>query len=281
MGPREREVATLESRPPVTVISGATWMLVSGAASGYFAMTENTIGLAAAMAAFFAPTIQAADKGVKLMRNLSPFGVKGVGHLEALGCNRIYANRYDSMPDIARSVIHQAQKRTGRLIIVGVADREFLHQDRYQIDGRTKLFVSLRDLLNDEHCHVDAVFAALDPDCAEAIRREGMEEGEQTRAEIRISIKNYRQFFDSQRVRLGLYEVRPFRFLVITDDTAYVQNYSIAPPRGWRGGCFGPMGKVERYRADSEGYEIALGEALSLQEELNWVSQHAHAAGTP
>ncbi|MBI4312236.1 MAG: hypothetical protein HY681_10700 [Chloroflexi bacterium] len=124
----------------------------------------------------------------------------------------------------------------------------------------------------------EVVFLVLDPDCPEARRRQSFETGIQTIPEIRISVDNFKTFFgEKSNVSMGLYKLRPWRFVVMTEAVAFVEDYLSAPPTGWPGGYFGGLCPVYSFPVGTEGYRQAEGEATDLlrSDEIRWVKVEA------
>ena len=114
----------------------------------------------------------------------------------------------------------------------------------------------------------------LKHDSSEADKRAKIERTAETIAEMKGSRDNYDEHLAMlPHVRLGLYEERPFRFIVLTDKVAYVQDYLKAPPEPWNGGCYGDLKRLERYPVGTVGYEFARGEILAVENDssLQWL----------
>lgn len=250
----------------------------SVSAFAHQAVTEGShLGLAAAAAGFFAFGVPVARSLVQGVRRFKPFGVPGAGCLRWLyGCEQIIPNRKRAMPLILHALRRQIEKNSGRIEVVGVSNREFLHHRAIFEDGQTVLSF-LTDKLNQEGCQVEATFIGLHPNCLEAGRRASIEKANDTPNELRTSVENFKMNFnENSRVNLGLYKTCPRRFILLTDDIAFVQYYLSAPPDPWDNGCFGDLTHVEVYPVGTKGYEMAKGEIEDMiRRGLCWIDKAA------
>ncbi|MDA1218134.1 MAG: hypothetical protein O2909_01650 [Chloroflexi bacterium] len=242
----------------------------------YLALTGgNDLGIAAAAAGVFAFGFPSAKGMWRSVRRMKPLGVLGGGCLRLIyGCQQIFPNRKQAMPNILSALVRQVEKNGGRVVILAVSGREFLNH-RVKFNSGRSVLAYLASELNRRGCQVEVTFILLNPNCKEAIRRAVIENANDTRHELKASVENYKMYFDENpRARLGLYSFRPRRFIFLTDASVFTQYYLEVPPDDWDNGCIGDLTPVECYPAGTEGYNQAQAEVDSILKspDLAWVN---------
>jgi hypothetical protein len=242
--PNRIEAVGLCKAPLGLILSTAGLLHVSNLDSG---LVSNE----AWMALFGAVMVANAPSSARL-------AVEGVRSMLEARNGKEYRSRAQANADICRDILRAIQRPNGKCDLLAVSLRDILHT--------RGLLPRLRQEFSQSAASFKMRMAILDPDCVEAARRAGKEHPyKETIDDIRRSKENYENIISlDRRVTMGLYSIRPFRFICLTDDVVYIQDYLNSPPKDWNGLCFGDLQKVRRFRPGSFEYSAAEGEVDDL-----------------
>jgi len=221
----------------------------------------RAVGLAASAAVGVGSCIQLARGAIVLVSEVTMRQATTADRLPK-DVDWVYASRVEAQSDIAEALVQQADSGAGALIMCAVAGRDILQFGGWSYKGAS-LFSVLNGKLHGRENAVQWDIMLLDPESAEADRRERYEETGRTVAEIQDSIQTCQTQFARLRgrVRCWLYPNRPFVFAVVTEDVAFEQRLLSAPRSLPFRGRYGDLTPVLRYRVGSRYY-------LQLRAEL-------------